>query len=99
MFIIGYFLKAVAVIFDMVLGLFTWLIVIRAILSWVNPDPYNPVVRIIYNVTDPILDLVRRRLPIAYGGIDFSPILVLLVIVFIQQFLVGILYQVAATMI
>ncbi len=92
MAIIGYFLIAIAEVFRVILNLYMWIIIIRALISWVNPDPYNQVVRVIYNLTDPVLNRIRRRLPVVYGGMDFSPIIVLLVIVFLENFLVGSLF-------
>jgi YggT family protein len=65
-----------------------WIIIIRAVLSWVSPDPYNPIVRFINNVTEPVLYQIRRRLPVSFGGIDLSPVVVLLIIVFLQSFVV-----------
>jgi YggT family protein len=61
----------------------------RAVLSWVSPDPYNPIVRFIHNVTEPVLYQIRKRLPLMYGGIDFSPIVVILIIIFLRIFVVG----------
>jgi len=74
MFIIGNSLKAVAVVLNYVLHFYMWIIIARAVLSWVNPDPYNPIVRFIHNVTEPVLYRIRRKLPLDFGGIDFSPI-------------------------
>jgi YggT family protein len=88
MFVLGNFIAAVAHILDMALTIYMWIIVIRAVLSWVNPDPYNPIVRIINQVTEPVMAQIRRRLPLGGFGIDFSPIIILLVIVFLQSFLV-----------
>ncbi len=85
---IGYFLIALAKVLKLVLTLYMWIIVARAVLSWVNPDPFNPVVRFIHNVTEPILQPIRRRLPMAYAGIDFSPIIVFLGIMFLSYWLV-----------
>jgi YggT family protein len=65
-----------------------WLIIIRALLSWVNPDPYNPIVRFIINATEPVLYRVRQNLPVFFGGIDFTPMIVILAIVFLDRFLV-----------
>ena len=62
-----------------------WIVIARAVLSWVNPDPYNPIVRFIHNVTEPVLYQVRKRIPINFGGIDFSPIIVILVIYFLRD--------------
>ncbi len=89
MFIIGYLLMAIARVLDFVLLFFMILIIARAVLSWVSPDPYNPIVRFIHNVTEPILYRVRKTLPLVFGGIDFSPIIVFLVIMFLRDFAVN----------
>ena len=80
MFVISNFLVAVAKILDMGLSLYMWIIIGRAVISWVNPDPYNPIVRILNSVTEPVLYPIRRRMPVHFGGIDFSPILVIFAI-------------------
>ncbi len=85
---VGYFLVALAKVVDTVLFIYMWIIIIRAVLSWVSPDPYNPIVRFINNITEPVLYQVRRRLPVSFGGIDLSPVIVLLVIMFLQNFVV-----------
>ncbi len=72
-----------------------WIIVARAVLSWVSPDPYNPIVRFINNVTEPVLYPVRKRLPFGFSGIDFSPMLVLLAIIFLRLFIVSTLSELA----
>lgn len=96
MFVIGNFLGAVAKIIDIALTLYMWIIIARAVISWVNPDPFNPIVRFLTNVTEPVLYQIRRRLPLNFGGIDFTPILVILAIIFIKSFLVTSLAQMAA---
>jgi YggT family protein len=88
MFVIGHFLNAVAIVLHYVLYFYMWVVIIRAVLSWVSPDPYNPIVRFIHNVTEPVLFRVRVWLRLGYGGIDFSPIVVLLAILFLQSFVV-----------
>ncbi len=98
MFVIGNFLAAVAKIVDIALTLYMWIIIARAVVSWVNPDPYNPIIRFLNAVTEPLLYQIRRRLPISFGGIDFSPIIVILAIVFIQSFLVRSLAEMAIRM-
>ncbi len=98
MFVIGNFLAAIARILDIALTLYMWIIIARAVVSWVNPDPHNPIIRFLNAVTEPVLYQVRRRLPISFGGIDFSPIIVLLVIVFVQSFLVRSLAEMAMRM-
>ena len=95
MFALTYLLEALASILDLVLNIYTWVIVARALLSWVNPDPYNPIVRFLYNVTEPVLGWVRRRVPMVFGGLDLSPLLVLLVLYFLRIYLVRGLFQLA----
>ena len=98
MFIIGNLLKAIAVVLNYVLHFYMWIIIARAVLSWVNPDPYNPIVRFIHNVTEPVLYRIRTKLPINFGGIDFSPIIVILGIIFLQNFVVTSLLRLSATL-
>ena len=98
MFIIGNLLKAVAVVLNYVLHFYMWIVIARAVLSWVNPDPYNPIVRFIHNVTEPVLYRIRTKLPINFGGIDFSPIIVILGIIFMQHFVVSSLFRLSATL-
>lgn len=99
MFIVGYFLMAAAKVMDVVLLFFMWMVIARAVLSWVNPDPYNAIVRFIHNVTEPVLYPIRSKIPISYGGIDFSPILVFLVVIFLRTFVVNSLVRIAASLI
>ena len=98
MFVISNLLAAVAKIIDIALTIFMWIIIARAILSWVSPDPYNPIVRFIHNVTEPVLYQIRRRIPLSFGGMDFSPIIILLAVIFLQRFAVQSLYQFAMTL-
>jgi YggT family protein len=95
MFLLSNFLIALAKILNVVLSLYMWLIIGRAVLSWVNPDPYNRIVRLLYSLTEPVLYAVRRRVPVLLGGIDFAPMVVILVIIFLQNFLVPSLLQMA----
>ncbi len=90
MFIISNLLEAIAVILNTVLNLYLGLVIISAVLSWVRPDPYNPIVRFIYGLTEPVFYKIRRWLPfVVIGGIDLSPIVVLLIIQFLKIFLVN----------
>ncbi len=89
MFILANFLIAAAEVLQMVLTLYMYIIIAQAVLSWVSPDPYNPIVRFIRNITEPVLYQIRSKLPVIYGGIDFSPIIVILGIVFLQRFVVN----------
>ena len=96
--IVSNFLFAVATVLGMVLNVYWWVIVARAILSWVNPDPYNPIVQFLYRATEPVLYRVRRTIPAYAGGIDFSPLIVLLILTFLQIFLVQSLQDMAVSM-
>lgn len=96
MFVLANFLRGAAKVLDLGLQLYLWLVVARAVLSWVNPDPYNPIVRFLHRATDPVLYWVRRRIPALFGGIDFSPMIVILAIVFLQRFLVQSLWDLAS---
>ena len=92
MFLLGNFIIAVARILDILLTIYTWIIIGQAVISFVRPDPYNPIVRFLYAVTEPVLRPIRRRLP-SLGGFDLSPLVVLLAIYFLQEFLIKSLIQ------
>jgi len=98
MFIFANLLLAIAQIADIVLSIYMWIIIIAAIISWVNPDPYNPIVRFLYSVTDPVLHLIRRYIRLGLGGIDISPLIVILIIMFIKRFLIASLIEIAYKM-
>jgi len=91
----GNFLIAIAKVIDIVLTVYLWIIVARALISWVNPDPYNKIVIFLYRVTEPVLEPIRRRIPRHSLPIDFSPLIVLLIIIFLQYFLVQTMIQAA----
>ncbi|MFZ5449837.1 MAG: YggT family protein [Thermodesulfobacteriota bacterium] len=95
MFALRHLVLALADILDLALNIYMWLIIARALLSWVNPDPYNPIVRFLYNITEPVMGWVRRRVPLIFGGLDLSPILILVAIVFLRRFLVMTLIDLA----
>jgi len=95
MFVLGNFFNALSSLVDFVLSAYMWVVVGRAIISWVNADPYNPIVRFLHEVTDPILQRIRRVIPVSGGGIDFSPMLLILAILFLQSFLVPTLKRMA----
>ena len=87
MFVAGNLFSALASVINMVLEIYMWIIIARAVISWVNPDPYNPIVRFLYSATEPVLYPIRRRLPMM--GIDLSPIIVIAAIVFLKMFVVA----------
>jgi YggT family protein len=95
MFALAYLLEALASILDMVLNLYTWIIIVRALLTWVNPDPYNPIVRFLYNITEPVLGWVRRHVPVVFGGLDLSFVAVLLALYFLRLYVVRVLLHLA----
>jgi len=87
---------AVARIVDLALNIYIFIVIARALISWVSPDPYNPIVRFLHNATDPVLFRLRRMLPILQAGaFDFSPIVLLLLLSVAQQLIVGFLLQLA----
>ncbi|RMH06236.1 MAG: YggT family protein [Nitrospirae bacterium] len=96
MFIAANILNGLAYVLDTVLFIYMWVIIIRALISWVNPDPWNPIVQFLHRATDPVLYTIRRRLPFAFaGGIDFSPLIAILIIYFLQIAVVGTLKDLA----
>ncbi len=95
MFLLGNFINASAIILDYILTIANWLIIIRALLSWVNPDPLNPIVRFLYKTTEPMLAPFRRLIPIYTVGIDISPIFALIFIWFAKLFIVRSLFEIA----
>lgn len=88
MFLVGDLIIAVAKILDIVLGIYMWIVIIAAVISWVNPDPYNPIVRFLHTVTEPAFRPIRRIIGYRFGPIDISPLIVILVIIFTQLFLI-----------
>jgi len=99
MFILSNFIIAVAKIFDIILSIFYWLILIRALISWVNPDPYNPIVQFLYKATEPVLQPIRNMLPLSLRfGLDISPIIAFLLLIFLKSFLVRSLFELGLRM-
>jgi len=93
-FVLANLLDAVATVIRMGLNFLLILVVARAVISWVQADPYNPIVQFLYTTTEPILQPIRRRLP-PMTGIDISPLVVMMIAFFLQQFLVRTLEQAA----
>jgi YggT family protein len=94
-FVLANFLVALAQVLDYVLWAYGWILLGRVLISWVNADPYNPIVRFLYVATEPVLAPVRRALPVYAGGLDLSPVVVWIGIIFFQRFLVQSLYDLA----
>lgn len=94
MFVVANFIQACAFIINWLLNILWWLILVRALLSWVNPDPYNPIVQFLYKTTEPILQPLRRVLPMSLRfGLDLSPLIAFALIYFLRLFLVPSLVQ------
>jgi len=95
MFIFGNLLLAIANVLDILLTIYMWIVIIVAVISWVNPDPYNPIVRFLHAVTDPVFRPIRRLIGYRLGFIDISPIIVIVGIIFIKGFLIRSLIELA----
>jgi len=95
MFIFANLLLAIAHILDIALTIYMWIVIISAIISWVNPDPYNPIVRFLRVVTEPVYRPIRKLIGYRLGPIDISPMVVILAIMFVQKFLVSSLIEFA----
>ena len=94
MFVGAYFLTALANLLNLAIVVYIWIIIARAVISWVSPDPFNPIVRFLYRATEPVLRPVRHRLPVAMG-LDLSPMVVILALYFLKEFLVPVLHRLA----
>jgi YggT family protein len=96
MFIVANFLVAVARVLDIGINVFIWLIVIRAIVSWISVDPFNPIVQFLNKSTDPLLFPIRKLLPFSLKwSIDITPIIAVLILIFAQSFVVNTLVDIA----
>jgi len=98
MFVFANLLLGVAKVIDMLLWFYMWILIARVVISWVNADPYNPIVRAIVSATEPVLYRIRRSIPAFAGGIDFSPLIVFAGIYFLQIFLVQSMVDLALRM-
>ncbi len=99
MLILSNFFEAIAVVLKWALNIYWWIILISAVLSWVRPDPYHPVVRFLNQATEPVFYQIRKRIPVVFGGMDLSPLVVLAAILFLQTFVVNSLFGLARSII
>jgi YggT family protein len=97
MFMLGNFLLALAKLVNVAFTAYIWIVIGRAIISWINPDPYNSIVRFLVQVTDPALEKIRRYIP-PMGGLDLSPMLLIFALVFLQSFIVPTLTQIGMSL-
>ncbi len=95
--ILSTFIQALAQILHMVISIYIWVVIIAALVSWVRPDPYNPIVQTLYRLTEPVYAWIRRYIPTVVGGIDLAPLIVIIGLQFIDLFLVKLLFELAAT--
>lgn len=92
MIVISTFIEALAQILHMVINIYIWVVIISALISFVRPDPYNPIVQILYRLTNPVYASIRRFIPTIIGGIDVAPVIVILGLQFIDLFAVKLLF-------
>lgn len=85
--------SAIFQVLHAILSIYFWIVIGRAVISWVNPDPYNPIVRFLHNATDPVFDRIRKFIPLQFGGMDFTPIFVLIVLGVLQNILAQLQYR------
>ncbi len=96
--ILSTFVQALAQILHMAISIYIWVVIIAALVSWVRPDPYNPIVQTLYRLTEPVYAWIRRYIPTVIGGIDLAPLIVILGLQFIDLFLVKLLFELAASL-
>ena len=89
---------AIANILSIIVNVYTWIIIAAALVSWVKPDPSSPIVQLLYRLTDPVYSFIRRYIKTEFNGIDFAPLIVLLALQFLNQFLIRLLFGFAASL-
>lgn len=90
--------SAIANILSIIVNVYTWIVIAAALVSWVKPDPSSPVVQLLYRLTDPVYSFIRRYIKTEFNGIDFAPLIVLLALQLIDQFLIRLLFVFAASL-
>ena len=98
MIVISTLLVAIANILDMVINLYLWIVIIAALITWVRPDPYNPIVQILYRLTEPVYMMIRRYIPTNFSGFDIAPLILILGLQFFDLFFVNLLFKFAQGM-
>ena len=98
MFVFGNVILGIAKVLDVLLNIYMWVIIIRALISWVNPDPYNPIVQFLQRATEPVLRPLRKLVPTHRLGFDLSPLIAILIIMFLQYALINTLYRIGQSM-
>lgn len=99
MIVLSTFLSAVANILHMVITAYIWVLIVAALISWIQPNPFNPIVQLLYKLTAPVYALVRKtRIPTVFGGIDLAPLLLIFALEFIDMFFIGLLHEIARSL-
>jgi YggT family protein len=98
MIVLSTFLLAFAQILDTIVNIYIWVIIINSLISWVRPDPYNPIVQILNRLSEPAYNFIRRFIPTVIGGIDLAPIIIILFLQFISLFFVKLVYTFASSL-
>ena len=98
MFVLGNLLSAIATVLHILLTTLMWILIINALLSWVRPDPSNPIVHFLDRVSDLVCDPIRKLFPTMVSGIDFAPFVAVLAVLFVDMFVVGTLHSLALRM-
>ncbi len=98
MFVLGNIILGITKVLDYALDIYMWVIIIRALISWVNPDPYNPIVQFLTRITEPVLRPLRKLVPPYKIGIDLSPLFAILIIIFLQYAVINTLYRIGRSM-
>jgi YggT family protein len=93
MFIISQFFAAMSQVLDIALEIYKWIVIASVLISFVNPDPYSPIVKFLKNATEPVFRLIKRYIPTVIYNVDFAPFIVILIIIFLQRFLAPIIYN------
>ena len=92
MIVVSTFIEALTQILHMIINIYIWVVIISALISFVRPDPYNPIVQILHRLTNPVYAFIRRFIPTIIGGVDVAPIIVILVLQFVDLFAVKLLF-------
>lgn len=95
MIVIATLIQALASILHTVINVYIWVVIISALLSFVRPDPYNPIVQVLYRLTTPVYAFIRKYIPTLIGGIDLAPLIVVLTLQFIDLFAIKLLFALA----
>lgn len=95
MIILSTLIEAVATILHTVINIYIWVVIISALISFVRPDPYNPIVQVLYRLTTPVYAFIRRYIPTLFGGIDLAPLIVILSLQFLDLFAIKLLFSLA----